>query len=450
MIKFSKVSALIPIFLEKKGNDLAAETIGKEEAQQNLERGQNVFMKKSVRITLYILSLLTVAGVVWAVFSSNRIKTGMQTQGDKLQANAGAETNDTAENTENPTENRTDTDTEMAAETDTQSLPQEDTVLLFAGDVLITDAFAKKYDTEGITGLVSEELLAAMQDADIFMVNHEFAFSTRGEAMEDKQYTFRTNPKYVQLLLDMGVDIVSLANNHSLDFGQDALSDTMQTLDEAKILHAGAGNSKERAEALQIIEVNGKKFGFLAATRVIPVVAWNIENAQPGLFATYDETRLTERIRESREQCDFLTVYVHWGIERAEYPKQYQRNLAASYFEAGADLVIGAHPHVLQGIELIDGKPVFYSLGNYIFNNKLTNTALAEVTIKADGAVSYRLLPAYASNGKTQFLAGEEAETLCDYLSRISANVKVESDGSLTQTEWKDISYEKMITQTGE
>lgn len=395
-------------------------------------------MKKSVRITLYILSLITVGVIIWALIFGNKTSSGTNGTGDQTVGNMeSVETETEADEALNDALEGTETETEVSK--------QEDTVLLFAGDVLIAEALEKRYDTEGITAVVSEEVLAAMQSADIMMVNNEFQFSTRGEPMEDKQFTFQTDPKYVQVLLDLGVDIVSLANNHSLDFGQDALLDTMATLDEAGILHAGAGATKERAEELQVIEVNGKKFGFLAATRVIPVSQWNIEYGQPGLFATYDETRLLERIEESSEECDFLTVYVHWGIERVQYPKAYQRKLAECYFEAGADLIIGAHPHVLQGMELFDGKPVFYSLGNYIFNSRYTKTALVEVTVTAEGDVSYRLIPAFASEGKTEIYTGEEAQDLFAYLTKISANVKVESDGSLSETEAKEITYEILV-----
>ena len=351
-------------------------------------------MKKSVRITLYILSLIVLAVVVWAIFFGNPTKAGRGTKDEQVAGSVGSLVEDTendgdAGETDAPPFDATEFDTELPK---AEEEVQQNTTLLFAGDVLIAAALEERYDAEGITSVVSEEVLSAMQGADIMMVNNEFQFSTRGEPMEDKQYTFQTDPKYVQVLLDMGVDIVSLANNHTLDFGKDALVDTMATLDEAGILHAGAGETKERAESLQIIEVNGKKFGFLAATRVIPVSTWNIDYGQPGLFSTYDDTQIVERIRESKEQCDFLTVYVHWGIERVEYPKQYQRTLATHYVEAGADLIIGSHPHVLQGIELIDGKPVFYSLGNYIFRNNIAKTALVEVTVNADGEASYPVI----------------------------------------------------------
>lgn len=379
-------------------------------------------MTKKVRMTLYLLSLMiTIAVLVLLIFNGKILKT---TDSNDVHEQSATET-ELADNADNITE------TENVVETEETQMPEQATTIVFAGDVLIAAAMEQYYDTEGVGRIVSEELLAEMQDADICMVNNEFQFSNRGTPMEDKQFTFQTDPKYVQILLDMGVDIVSLANNHSLDFGKEALQDTFATLDEAGILYAGAGDSKERAEELQIIEVNGQKIGFLAATRVIPVSEWNIEYGQPGLFATYDDTRLVQCIKEAKEKCDFLTVYVHWGIEREAYPQEYQTAIAKNCFAAGADVVIGAHPHVLQGIEFIDGKPVFYSLGNYVFSQTIAKTALVKVEIHPDREVSYRLIPAYAEGGKTQLFKGVKAEQLFEYINEISAAKVVDELGNV-------------------
>ena len=387
-------------------------------------------MNKKVRILLYLLSLSATVLVLALLIFYGRMQKPVSTKQDNV-----AEQTEMVLETEKTAETETELQTESAQEGETETeteINQEDTVLLFGGDVLIKASTESIYKNNGVTGLVSEEILAEMQNADIMMVNHEFQFSTRGEPMEDKQFTFQTDPKNVQILLDLGIDIVSLANNHSLDFGQDALQDTFVTLDEAGILYAGAGDSKERAEELQVIEVNGKKFGFLAATRVIPVAGWDVRNKQPGLFTTYDDTRLVERIRESKEECDFLAVYVHWGIEREEYPEEYQNVIAKHCVEAGADVIIGAHPHVLQGIEFIEGKPIFYSLGNYIFNNSTPKTMLVKVLIKSDDTVEYSLIPAFATNGQTQAMEGTEAEEIYTYMNEISVKNYVNRDGSVT------------------
>jgi len=383
-------------------------------------------MTKKVRITLYIVSLIITSVVLVLLIFNEKILHPANSQGVHQQAGG-------QESTETVGDNQITDSTEQSGSAHrpggSGAGRGETTTIVFAGDVLIAEAMEQYYDAEGVTRLVSEELLAEMQNADICMVNNEFQFSTQGTPMEDKQFTFRTDPKYVQVMLDMGVDIVSLANNHSLDFGTEALKDTFATLDDAGILYAGAGDSKGRAEALQIIEVNGLKFGFLAATRVIPVSQWNVEFRRPGLFTTYDDTRLVECIEAAREECDFLTVYVHWGIEREAYPQDYQTAIAKNCFNAGADLVIGAHPHVLQGIEFMNGKPVFYSLGNYIFAQTIARTALVKVEVQSDGEATYSLIPAYAEDGRTIEFEGTAAVELFDYMNEISPRAFIDEKG---------------------
>lgn len=318
------------------------------------------------------------------------------------------------------------------------SLPDEPeaepVTIVFTGDVLLSDYVLNNYRTDGISGVLSPELLQVLQNADLTVINNEFPFSTRGTQAPDKQFTFRVNPQYVSVLTDMGVDLAGLANNHVLDYGADALLDTFDTLDQAEIDYLGAGDSQERASALITKEVNGQTFGFLAASRVIPVVEWDVRNCQPGVFTTYDPTLLLAAIGEAKEQCDYLTVLVHWGIERDEYPQDYQSVLAARYIDAGADLIIGSHPHVLQGISYYRDKPIFYSLGNFIFNQEIARTAAVRVTVEPDHSATLQLIPASATGACTSLRTGKDAESIFSYLEQISdASVSIDADGTLQQ-----------------
>ncbi|MBO5371983.1 MAG: CapA family protein [Lachnospiraceae bacterium] len=316
---------------------------------------------------------------------------------------------------------------ESSIELETEQ-PQQPVSLLFAGDVYLSGYVTENYDNEGITGVLDETLLSEMQSADICMINEEFPFGTTGTPAEDKQFTFRLHPSYISVFEDMGVDIVSLANNHVLDYGKEPLQETLQVLNENEILYAGAGKDLADASALRTITVGKEDYGFLSASRVIPVTEWDVRNAQPGVFTTYDETLLIEAIKKAKESCDFLTVYVHWGIERNTTPEEYQKQLAHAYIDAGADLVIGAHPHVLQGIEAYNGKMIFYSLGNFIFNQSIEKTMLVKVT-KEENAIEYSILPAYATGAKTNVLAAEQ-EAFYSYLESLSYGVTIE-DGKI-------------------
>lgn len=428
-------------------------------------------MNKTIRIVLYVLSILTVAGVIAAFIVSGRndtVKTGVNStvkpDGDKTEeaeessagetggngtavtgddisasekADFGTDTenvgNDVgAENGDN-TQNGGNTENGEKAADSIGLENSGDTTLIFTGDVLFGNAFKTGYDAKGITGVVSEELLRELNDADILMINNEFPFSDRGEAMADKQFVFRCSPSYGKALTEMGVDVVSLANNHTLDYGKDALRDTFTTLDEAGILYGGAGDTVERAQEIQVIEANGKKFGFLAVSRVIPTADWKVENSAPGLFSCYDETRLLELIGEGKKQCDFLTVFPHWGTEYSENPDKNQLRIAEKCMEAGADLIVGSHTHCLQGMEYFDGKPVFYSLGNFIFGQSIERSAAVKVTVKEDGTAAYRLIPVCAKGGVTQKMEETAAGSMYSYLQKISVNAAVDSAGNVSE-----------------
>ena len=405
-------------------------------------------MNKTIRIVLYVLSLLTVAGVIAAaVLTGGQAKpasapgeTAEEEQTEMSDAQAtldGAATPDgilDVETTSGENANQSDdaaTVDEKANANDTKDTG--DTTIILTGDVLFANAFKAAYDAGGIERVVSPELLEQLKAADILMVNNEFPFSDRGEPMADKQFTFRCSPSYAKALNEMGVDIVSLANNHTLDYGRAALSDTFNALDGAGILYGGAGDSVDRAKEVQVVEVNGKKYGFIAVSRVVPSADWKIESATPGLFTCYDAAALIEVIKEAKQTCDFVTVFPHWGTEYSEQPNPVQRELAKQCMDAGADLIVGAHTHCLEGIGYIDGKPVFYSLGNFIFGQNIDKSAAVKVTVAEDGTVSYALIPVYASDGQTKQMDANAASGLFSYMESISDNASVDAAGNISE-----------------
>lgn len=310
---------------------------------------------------------------------------------------------------------------------------KEDVTLLFAGDLFLTDILQEKYDRNGISAAATSDLLSITRGADIFMLNQEFPFGTTGEAMEDKQYTFRVDPKYASVLPELGADIVTLANNHMLDFGRGPLAETLTALDGAGILHVGAGQNLEEAKALKTMEAGGRDIGFLGATRVIPEHSWTASRSNSGLFTTYDPTKLLGEIQAAKQQCDYVVVYVHWGIERNTEPEEYQKSLARQYIDAGADAVIGAHPHVLQGIEYYQGKPIFYSLGNFIFANRTYETMMAELTITDDGT-EVRVIPCVSTANQMGLMDGSGRAAFYGNLQGLCfGGVTIGEDGSVRE-----------------
>lgn len=388
---------------------------------------------KAMLVSIGILAVIAIVLVVWVQLGSSNKATSTEKketgQVDKKQE-ASAKQDIQQEEKQKETQETGNGEVPAGQEEQVQEPEtQQDVTVVFSGDILLSSYVLNNYEKSGINGILSEELQSEMQNADITMVNEEFPFSNRGTQAQDKQFTFRVDPGYVKILQKMGIDVVTVANNHALDYGTDALSDTFQTLDNAGIAYVGAGDNLERASQPYVIKAGGKTFGFLAASRVIPEVSWNIDNRQPGMLCTYDSAELCNAIQKAKETCDYVVVYVHWGIERENTPQDYQRQLGKAYIDAGADMVIGAHPHVLQGIEYYNGKPIIYSLGNYIFNQEINSTVLLKTTITPENEITLQLIPAYASGAKTQKMQEEDGAQLYQFMEGISYGVSISKDG---------------------
>ena len=332
---------------------------------------------------------------------------------------------------EEPAEERPEPEPEEPAEERPEPKPEEpgSVLLAFAGDVMFSDPFLASYDKSGISAIADSEMLERMQNADLFVINEEFPFSLRGEAMEDKQFTFRADPKYVEIFQKMGVDIATVANNHALDFGRDAFLDTLDTLKSAGITCIGGGYHLSEASAPAVQTIKGQTFAIFGATRVSPSATWYASDSQAGLFQTYDATLLNQKIAEAHAEYDHVIVFVHWGIEKNETPEDYQRSLAKGYIDAGADLVVGCHPHVLQGFEYYNGVRIVYSLGNYLFGNRDGDTVLLEASYDNEGAPSIQLIPCKRVGSVLSRI--QHPEALFQHLTELSFGVTVNEDGTL-------------------
>lgn len=320
------------------------------------------------------------------------------------------------------------------AETEGAEAVNGATRLLFAGDVYLSDHVLEAYDAAGgIDGVLSQGYQAEIQAADFFMTNEEFPFSTRGTPAPDKQFTFRVHPEKVKLMQEMGIDLVTLANNHALDYGRDAMLDTIDTLDHAGIRHVGAGKNLAEARKPDVVELNGRTFAFIGATRVYPEANWAAGTDSAGMFSAYDGgAQLAEEVKAAKQQADYVIAYVHWGIEREETPNEVQKSIAHRLVDAGADLVVGAHPHVLQGIECYQGVPIAYSLGNFVFGSSIPSTALLQADVDDEG-IRLRLIPGTSAAGYTRKL--DDAEKIAAFyakMSGLSSGVKIDADGYLS------------------
>ncbi len=318
-----------------------------------------------------------------------------------------------------------------------------DFVLTFAGDINFDENWSTMdyYNKaeNGIYDCISPELIQIMRDADIMCLNNEFTYSTGGAPLENKAYTFRAHPSRVNILKELGVDIVSLANNHSYDYGKQSLIDTMATLNQAGIFYFGAGHDLNEAMSPVYLEVQGKIIAYVGASRAekYRLTPQATENS-PGILRCYDTDLFVQVIEEARENADYVIAYVHWGTEYSYELEVAQLSSGKEYIDAGADVVIGAHPHCLQGMEYYKGKPIVYSLGNFWFNKKTLDTMLLNVHFYGDDDnehIELEIIPARQANCRTTIIEEQsEREKIYSFLEEISINVGIDENGIIFET----------------
>ena len=311
--------------------------------------------------------------------------------------------------------------------------------ITFAGDILFDANYAvmaRVVQSGGdIASGIAPDLISEMKSADIMMLNNEFPYSDRGEPLEDKQFTFRAKTSAVSYLNDLGVDIVSLANNHAYDYGEAAFIDTMTTLEDAGIVYVGAGRNLEEARRPVYYIINNVKIAIVSATQIERLDNPDTKGAtdsSPGVFRCWNGDNLLETVRNARENSDFVIAYLHWGTENVDTIDWAQEKQAAEVAEAGADLIIGDHPHCLQQISVVKGVPVIYSLGNFWFNSKALDTGMIKVTLNEEGLLGYQFIACKQSGSKTELLQGEEKQRVLDYMQSISEGVRIDGDGYVT------------------
>jgi poly-gamma-glutamate synthesis protein (capsule biosynthesis protein) len=235
--------------------------------------------------------------------------------------------------------------------------------LVFVGDVMLDDGPGKEI-AAGRDPLAP--FAALLADADYRIGNLECSLATTGKPMPDKIYTFRADPRATRVLKGR-FDAMSVANNHSGDYGRTAFMETLVALDEAGIRHFGGGRNLVEAHAPLWIEKKGLRIAVLGYNEFLPR-AFEAGADFPGI-AWSEDSHVISDIRAARAAgADVVIPFMHWGWEYEEGPNARQRQLAHAMIDAGADAVVGGHPHVTQGAEVYRDKPIIYSLGNFVFD----------------------------------------------------------------------------------
>ena len=313
-----------------------------------------------------------------------------------------------------------------------------DVTLSFVGDISLADNWyiMPKYDERGkkVLGILSKEVVDEMNNSTLMIANSEFTVSNRGTALKGKTFTFRAKPERLSIYYEMGIDLVTLANNHVYDFGEDAFLDMIESLDEYKIPHIGAGKNIEEAKKPYYFIINGYKFAFVNATRAEKnILTPGATETNSGVFRCYDSTDMENLIKEVKKNSDYVISIIHFGKEGYHELETEQIRSAKAYIDAGSDAVIGHHAHALQGIEFYKNKPIIYNLGDFIFNSSTEETAMFQIKLKDDGGMDYYILPALQKNCYTDFLYNEEKQKLISNIIHWGINADIDTEGKITE-----------------
>jgi poly-gamma-glutamate synthesis protein (capsule biosynthesis protein) len=306
----------------------------------------------------------------------------------------------------------------------------------FAGDICLDDSCAVMRHMKrqgGLSEVISPELIQKMNSYDSMIINNEFSISERGKPMPGKAYTFRSRPSNVKYLKQLGVDVAGLANNHIYDYGKNAFLDTLQNLKKAGIQTMGAGKNIAEAKEPVYLKIKGKTIALVAATRAEKyIMTPEAGKISPGVFRTYNDRQYVKEIRKATKKADYVIAYVHWGTEYSTTLETAQIKQAKDYINAGADAVIGAHTHCLQGVGYYKGVPIIYSLGNFWFNEKSLYTTVLEVDITDNGDLTARMLPCLQSGKETRLLTKRaQIKKFLNYVNKISTNARLDSKGNV-------------------
>ena len=284
----------------------------------------------------------------------------------------------------------------------------------------------------GVSDCISENAQSELASADISVVNNEFVYEDGETPLAGKTYTFGAATENVKLLKIFSADLVTLANNHVYDYGEEGLISTLDTLDGAEIPYVGAGRNLEEASAIKYFVVKGRKIAFVSATEIEKFAKYTKEATEnsPGVIKTIDTSLFCSIIAEAKANADYVVACVHWGIEGKNDFEAEQRRMAEDYVKAGADVVIGGHPHRLQGVEFIEDTPVAYSLGNFWFSTGTIYTTIAQIRIDGSGELSLYMIPCIQQNLTTSILTEEaEIDDFYKYVADVSYGVGIDADG---------------------
>ncbi|MCX8033060.1 MAG: CapA family protein [Thermoleophilia bacterium] len=349
-----------------------------------------------------------------------------------------AESRDNREKTDQPDQNTQTATTEAVAKTTlaAKPLPDKDTldppplIIAAGGDVLGDRGVGAYIDRRGGQA-VFDYVRPFLETAQLAFVNLEGPVSDKGARASWKEYTFRARPALIDGLVHAGIDMVSLANNHALDWGPSALLDTFTRLEQAGICYAGAGKDAKQAASPAILVTPAGTVAFFAFTNILPG-GFAATKSSPGVNPLLTETKaMRTSIGTWRKKVDYVIVSFHWGTEYKFSPDALQQQLAHQAIDAGADLVLGHHPHVIQGLEVYKDRLIVYSLGDFVwdhYSRETGETFVVRAHIPKTGLPSAEIVPVYLDEqtGVPKPVENDAAERILHRLQVLCADLGLE------------------------
>jgi len=301
--------------------------------------------------------------------------------------------------------------------------------LSVAGDFMLARGVARAIRENG-TLYPIEKVRDHLSSADLAFANLESPIGVTGRPLPGKQIWFRADPAAIEVLKAAGLDGVTVANNHILDYDEENFLETLDILAEAGIPWTGGGRNLEEARRPLVLEAKGVRVAFLGYSEFADLFFdWDYPRSfaatedRPGVPAIREDW-LAEDIGAAREMADVVAVALHWGVEFVNYPTEEQQRLARFMVDQGADLVLGYHPHAIQGFELYNGGFIAYSLGNFIMDRQDTYLAresmILDFLIGPDGVKQVEVHPVWIHAEQPYIMQGQEAAGLRQKMQEIS------------------------------
>lgn len=284
---------------------------------------------------------------------------------------------------------------------------REKLVIHGTGDVNLDSGYIRTLATKGY-GYAWSGLGGLFEKDDLTVINLECAVSDLGSPVP-KEFNFRADPASLPAARAAGVEVANLGNNHSRDYGPDALLDSRRNLLRNDISPVGVGKDEDQAHEPAIFDMKGWRIAVLGFGGVVPTPDWIAGPDHPGMGDGDDLTSMVAAVKAADEEADLVIVAIHWGAELDKQPRQEDVERAFAMIDAGADAIFGHHSHRLQPMGRYKGRPIFWSLGNFVWPNfsvEGSTTAVAEVTVTPKGKVTGRLIPAYIQAAGHPVLTG--------------------------------------------